>query len=66
MISFLPVKKIVIIVFFFPVACSVLEMTSVGDHADISEDPRSRKIGTRTHHLLRFLEDGSLPTRENS
>jgi hypothetical protein len=33
-----PVKTIVLLVFFVPMGCCVLGMTSVGDRANISED----------------------------
>jgi hypothetical protein len=38
MMNLRPVKKIIIMVFFLPMACRVLGMTSVGDRANIFED----------------------------
>jgi hypothetical protein len=38
MIGLRPVKKIVIMVLFIPVACLVLGMTSIGDHAKVFGD----------------------------
>jgi hypothetical protein len=42
-------------------ACRVLGMTFVSDRANVFE--ANENNGTRTPHLLRFLQNGSLPTR---
>jgi hypothetical protein len=61
-ISLRPVKKI-IIVCFVPMSRRVLGTTSVGDRANIFEDESEYwNVGTRTPHLLRFLQNGVLPT----
>jgi hypothetical protein len=44
-------------------ACRVLGMTSVGDRASVFETDKNTNIGTRTCHMLWFLQNGSLPTR---
>jgi hypothetical protein len=48
-----PVKKIVVVVFFVPMACRVFGMISVGDRAKILRTERN--IATKARHLLRFL-----------
>jgi hypothetical protein len=58
-----PVKKIVTIVCIVPMVCRVLGTTPVGDRANIFEDRAEYwDIETRTRHLLRFLQNHSLPT----
>jgi hypothetical protein len=59
-VSLRSVMKIVIIIFFVPSACHVLGMTSVGDRINILRTDRN--IGTKTHHLLRFLQHDFIPS----
>jgi prepilin-type processing-associated H-X9-DG protein len=61
MINLRSVKKIGIIVSFVPTACPDHRMTSVGGHTNILRV--DGHAVTRTRHLSRFLQNGSLPVR---